>query len=32
MEIKYMSGVDVREPVGDGRKIVGHCCNSEGVI
>jgi hypothetical protein len=29
-EIKYLSGHDVREPVGEGRKIIGHCCNSEG--
>ena len=30
MEIKYLSGHDVREPVGDGRKIIGHCCNDLG--
>lgn len=30
MEIKYLSGHDVREPVGEGRKIICHCVNSLG--
>jgi hypothetical protein len=30
MEIKYLSGIDVREPQGEGRKIIGHCCNDLG--
>jgi hypothetical protein len=29
MEIKYIVR-DVREPVGSGRKIIGHCCNDLG--
>jgi len=29
-KIRYLSGHDVREPIGDGRKIIAHCCNSEG--
>lgn len=29
-EIIYLSGVDVREPTGEGRKIIGHCCNNLG--
>jgi hypothetical protein len=34
MEIEYLSGVDVREPVDEGRKIkiIGHVCNSLGVM
>lgn len=28
-EIKYIVG-DVREPIGDGRKIIAHCCNDCG--
>lgn len=31
MEIKYIIG-DVREPIGDGRKIICHCCNDLGVM
>lgn len=30
MEIKYISGRDVREPIGEGRKIIGHVCNDLG--
>jgi hypothetical protein len=29
-EITYLSGVDVREPVGDGRKVIGHVVNDLG--
>lgn len=30
LEIRYLSGADVREPIGEGRKVICHCCNSEG--
>ena len=30
MQIQYVSGIDVREPIGEGRKIIGHCCNDLG--
>lgn len=28
--MEYLSGADVREPIGEGRKIIGHCCNDLG--
>ena len=30
MEIKYLSGHDVREPIGEGRKVIGHVVNDLG--
>jgi len=30
MKIKYLSGHDVREPVGEGRKVIGHVVNDLG--
>jgi len=30
MEIEYISRGDVRNPQGEGRKIIGHCCNDLG--
>jgi hypothetical protein len=32
MEIKYLSGHDVREPIGSGRKIICHVVNDLGVM
>jgi hypothetical protein len=31
-EITYLSGVDVREPVGEGRKLICHCVNDLGAM